>query len=546
MAEPIRFVDMMERDTVERGRIHARIRELEAALKDAGVVVGANGAAVSPEEVELIQLRERLDDAVVDPIFLAVSADIAPNGPILHDRGILPSQQAVQRRKVPLTPQELEIAAVFGILVRDNQSVSNRQRFLRSIPTARGEFKADRALYEQVLPQLVRVGDKRGRHTADDDDRRTDDVRAADLASVVRKLSLQKVDAEDIYLEVKVGGALDGLAAGDGRQAPSNIDIDLPNLEDESNTEIVQNNLDAMQGNLFAATLEELKFFQVADKLVELFNQGVLPLGKGRAGDLLFDYWRKSNERFTEIERLNLYARSFGFPGGEPSLAPNREFNDLWLRFLSAVASFARQLSLDNLLRAQIAASVSQEQVRKSGRDLAANLSLYGYGVAYFAATSLQEQIRDILELLGDSEIQGAYGARDAWQVIDQVATLELGGARSTVRYRTMAMSSATIVRWLRNHGAELTAVGVPVIDEAAVRRGGKSARPTVFPTDRDLVDAAEAYLAVTGTPEAQVEEYAQPVEATDATSAPNWLGGVVRDALSTAGISSNGGGIPV
>ena len=42
-----------------------------------------------------------------------------------------------------------------------------------------------------------------------------------------------------------------------------------------------------------------------------------------------------------------------------------------------------------------------------------------------------------------------AYGARDMWQVIDQVATLELGGARNSARYRTLATCGAIITTWL-------------------------------------------------------------------------------------------------
>jgi hypothetical protein len=33
--------------------------------------------------------------------------------------------------------------------------------------------------------------------------------------------------------------------------------------------------------------------------------------------------------------------------------------------------------------------------------------------------------------------LETAYGQRDMWQVIDQVSTSELGGARNTSRYRT-------------------------------------------------------------------------------------------------------------
>src|SRR5207237_3346647 len=95
--------------------------------------------------------------------------------------------------------------------------------------------------------------------------------------------------------------------------------------------------------------------------------------------------------------------------------------------------------------------------VRKSGSDLANNLSLHGYGMAYFAATELQKQIKEVITLLSDPDIKMAYGARDPWQVIDQVATLELGGAKNSVRYRTMATAGVTIMAWLAKRVARLS-----------------------------------------------------------------------------------------
>jgi hypothetical protein len=218
--------------------------------------------------------------------------------------------------------------------------------------------------------------------------------------------------------------------------------------------------------------------------------------------------------------------------------SPNREFDDLWLRFVSAVSSFFRQTTVDSLLRSALPASVSQEGLRKSGRDLAANLSLYGYGVAYFAATSLQEQIKDIIEILQTDDVKSAYGARDMWQVVDQVASLELGGARNTVRYRTMAQTGGTIIRWLGNHASELSAFG-NVVDETEVRRNIKSPRPMSDPTDRDLVDACEQWLAVTGTPDLQVEQYSQPVEAPNSTSRPIQIPQAARDMLESVGVTA-------
>src|SRR5260370_17755955 len=95
---------------------------------------------------------------------------------------------------------------------------------------------------------------------------------------------------------------------------------------------------------------------------------------------------------------------------------------------------------------------VNPEQVRKSGRDIAANLSLHGYGVAYFAATELQKQLNDIIALLNDEDIKRAYGSRDIWQAIDQVATLQLAGPRNSIRYRTLASARAVIYPWPAAH----------------------------------------------------------------------------------------------
>jgi hypothetical protein len=63
----------------------------------------------------------------------------------------------------------------------------------------------------------------------------------------------------------------------------------------------------------------------------------------------------------------------------------------------------------------------------------------------------------DVIRLLSDPEIESAYGARDMWQVISQVCQLELGGARNTVRYRTLATSGAIIIAWLAKNSKKLS-----------------------------------------------------------------------------------------
>jgi hypothetical protein len=221
---------------------------------------------------------------------------------------------------------------------------------------------------------------------------------------------------------------------------------------------------------------------------------------------------------------------------------PNREFNDLWIRFISAVSSYIRQNQLDNLLRANIPGAVTQQQVRKSGRDLAQNLSLHGYGMTYFAATDLQKQIKDVITLLSDQAIRSAYGARDMWQVIDQVTALELGGTANTVRYRTMATAGAIVMAWLAKRAKRLSDSSFDAILDINVIRypvpPASGQKPTSDPTDADLVNACEQWLAVTGTEEAQVEQFAQPKLAPSMTSKPIQVPQVARDVLESAGVS--------
>ncbi len=277
---------------------------------------------------------------------------------------------------------------------------------------------------------------------------------------------------------------------------------ELPDLEgQERNQEIIADNIRALQPVYFAAMLDQMKAFQVLDRLVELFQSGILPVGDGRTGSDLFKYWKETPLRISENERRNLYTRVLGFPGGDAGTKPNREFNDLWIRFISSMAAFARQNSVGNVIQSKTPEAFSQQLVRKVGRDLAANLSLHGYGWTHFMATELQKQINTITKLLSSNEIKHAYGARDMWQVIDQLADLELGGSTNTNRYRTMANSGATIVAWLANNSRKLSRTNdAPILDAARInitsrRQGG--IKPTARPTDSDLVNACEQWLAV-------------------------------------------------
>lgn len=255
------------------------------------------------------------------------------------------------------------------------------------------------------------------------------------------------------------------------------MDIALPRLV--APTTIQSQNVSAAAVIYAACQFEQMKVFAVADRIVERWQQGTLPVSRSGASRTLTNYWKDAPNRLSESERRSVYARTVGLPGGEPGPQPNREFGDLWMRFVSSVSAFAGQNTVTPVLRGK---KVSEAAVRKAGRDLAANLSLHGYGMGYFAATTLQNQITAATGILSLPEVRSAYGARDMWQVVDKVATSELGGAVNVNKHRTLASAGLEIFRWLgTQHSASraATATGIP---------------------SRALVKACEAWLVASAT----------------------------------------------
>jgi hypothetical protein len=281
---------------------------------------------------------------------------------------------------------------------------------------------------------------------------------------------------------------------------------------EDTNGEIVSANLRALESVYFTAMLEEARLFDVVDRLVTLFSHGMLPLGPGRAAALLYHYW-KGNGRLTSGQRHNVYARAFGIPGGDASVMPNREFNDLWLRFVSIVGMYSAELqSLPPGER-----SVSLEEVLISGRTLAINLSTHGHGLAWFAAKDFKLEIKQVIELLSDAELQSAFDAEDPSQVIHNVAASELGARPNVPRAHTRAKSGVIIIRWLANRRARLLSPrSANILKHEDICEGRTAAsqnkKATVYPTDSDLVTACEQWLGVTGTQEAELKAQEEPV----------------------------------
>src|SRR5206468_3428930 len=119
----------------------------------------------------------------------------------------------------------------------------------------------------------------------------------------------------------------------------SEIRIKLPNLDDVADYEIQARNVELIGNMICASMLDDLNAFHVVDKLAELWQHASLALPSGKAGNLLYTYWKTTPNRMSEAERRNFYALTLGVPGGDANGSANRDFNDLWMRFVSSVSS---------------------------------------------------------------------------------------------------------------------------------------------------------------------------------------------------------------
>ncbi|HEV7804424.1 MAG TPA: hypothetical protein VGO80_01280 [Solirubrobacteraceae bacterium] len=176
-----------------------------------------------------------------------------------------------------------------------------------------------------------------------------------------------------------------------------------------------------------AAQLEELGVLRVCDRLVELYLRGGLPVGgPGGAAALLDSYWLGRAERLGEDERRELFAHAVG-PG----------FAHLLGRLAAAIAADDAGAVRDDDAVAWAAGELRSHIDRRVDERALAAISI------------LRPQLGDALAILSDAELLNAYGARDAWQLTDQLARLELGDTRDVARHQTLAASGTVVIGWL-------------------------------------------------------------------------------------------------
>lgn len=402
-------------------------------------------------------------------------------------------------------PPELDgpdSSEVIGVI--EEASFRADRRFVEKVVDCVKEFNANRELYCTVLDVVI----DESSHVVTTHDGNEKEIKSSQVAEIGRRLLMQRdISPEDPQIERIIKDMISQALTGALQNRSSLIDIQLPDLEldDGYSVDIIPDNVKALSAVYYAAMFEEMRFFMVADKIAEQFMNGMLPIQRGSGGENIYRYIRSSVNRFTESDRRGLYARAFGLAQGSVEVEiPNREFQDLWIRFLAAVSLTGRQVVTEKQL-------VHSQQVHKIGRDLSVNLSLHGYSVSYFFAVELQKLVRDVFEMLGHADVIGAFGVRNLWQLIERITQMYFGTSVNTLRFRTMAQSGSKIILWLAEHAPVLAS---PFVSTSPLFN---KKNPEFGP----LQDYVERWLAVTGTPDSTVEQLSEPIAATEQATIP-------------------------
>lgn len=287
-------------------------------------------------------------------------------------------------------------------------------------------------------------------------------------------------------------------------------------------SDLVSENIRVMGLAYSLALLEKSLILPVADRMLVLFMNGALPFGHDPAGKALDDYYWDTEDRFTESHRRSHYSRMLGMPGGEVSkeVAPNKDFEQLFLRFISSVSEFTRQRELDRMFNNPTRIlSVTGEQVRKSAFEVAKNASLYAWGGGFYVTTRINRQLQNAIDILNQPQVLKTYAASNHWQVVERVAQQDFGGTPNWSKYSTMAQAASSLFSILAKYTSVLAATNsaAPFLSETDRNEGDIG-----FNDTNVILGSVQSWLAVNGVKDEQVKQYAQPSELTASPSLPS------------------------
>ncbi len=259
------------------------------------------------------------------------------------------------------------------------------------------------------------------------------------------------------------------------------LDLDLLPIDLPPASRASADQIKGIASLYLAGTLESAGLIQAADDLARMLRSGVLGGDPGAVGPLLADFWNDRQHRPSEAERLALFGRVFGMPGGLDDVAgaANRDFEELLLGLCDAIMKAAD--------------GGSQGRVREAAGRLAENLAGATNGMVLEIAREILSALAKAIAILNAPQIRTMLGARSVWDAIAAIDLRLRRPRRPTLSVLRRGRAGMAILAWLADRVEGLdTAAGAllhpddPVLDAAidwvdetlAIVRG-ESGQPT-------------------------------------------------------------------
>jgi len=287
-------------------------------------------------------------------------------------------------------------------------------------------------------------------------------------------------------------------------------------------------NIEAVGVCYLGMQLDRMGLVAVVDRLTELNQLGLLSLRYGSASKALDDWHWNAEDRLNQPSRMSVYGRVCGMAGAPVSkeVQPNVNFESLLTRFIATIVESDRQERVTNLIEPARARSLAltDEMVRKAGRDLASGASLYGWSGTQLQARRIKTTMLDALQILSLPEILSLYAATSPYQVIERVSSEEFKQVPNVVKLRTMAEAGHAILRLVANNLNAWAASPSRPLFETVPGAGDGDISQLVR---REFLIHANSYAAVVGLNDAQIDKSSQPADMPYSPSIPQIGGGV-------------------
>jgi hypothetical protein len=568
--KPVQFRNLVEREkkakqdleSLQSGYLHTK--EVRGSLTD------EEQADLDRIDAVLTALEKPSANLYGDPLFAGVkslfqSAALGGISDITHDNGAIvvlrPAQLQAQNGKNEATDNwaaTIRVALVLGFIELDRIALPRvavqtifEQPFIVPVKadaayhsltqaffSGNGEAEGCKDVASRVLRILADEGD------ADKHDLFSGVVSTVEFARVMRGLVAKGIDVDYPQLGRAVNAELNKIQAV-GDDAPLHeTTICVPDFETplQRTQKFQPDNIRLMGSMISTFMLDQLKLWDVMEIVQRDFRQGTLLVRRSAAATKIYQWWRDAATRMSEIERRETLALTLGVPGGSPETRKNTDFDRLWTQFIVSFTSLVRQNTVDNLLRSPLPGAIGQQRVRKAARDLCVNLSVYGYGMAYYSALEFNKQVQTIIDVLQSDEVRANYGGATDWsQVVDEIATLELGGARNSYRYQNLATCGGIITAWLAKNVETINQPTGSLINLRELLNGApqSSPNPTKDPSDYDCWNACEMWMTDQQISVSDGETLAQKsLPSPQSASRPIQVPAFAREALEQAGVT--------